>query len=111
MSSVEEAFEFNGPALIHIHAPSPELHGFATNETFAQASRAITARVFPLFTYDPNREGVFGSRLNLDNNPASLEPWYKLETETLTPADWAVHEQRFAPYFSRSPRMIQLPRQ
>jgi pyruvate-ferredoxin/flavodoxin oxidoreductase len=100
LTSVEEAFEFTGPAIIHVHAPSPEQHGFATDQTFVQASRAIATRVFPLFTYDPNREGVFGSRLNLDNNPTSLESWHSLDKQILTPANWALHEQRFAPYFS-----------
>ena len=95
LENVKAAFKFSGPALISIHAPSPERHGFAPDQTFKQAQQAITSRVFPLFRYDPDVQGVFGSRISLEGNAELEKSW-----NTLTPADWAATEQRFAPYFS-----------
>ncbi|HEW97179.1 MAG: pyruvate ferredoxin oxidoreductase [Candidatus Parabeggiatoa sp. nov. 3] len=100
LKSLEEALEFAGPALIHVHAPSPEQHGFAPDQTLTQANRAINSRVFPLFRYHPKGEGVFGSRISLSGNPAPEESVYQEAESILTPADWAIHEQRFAPYFT-----------
>lgn len=93
-------FEFAGPALIHVHAPSPERHGFAPAQAFTQASLALKARLLPLFRYDPTAEGVFGSRISLAGNPDPQEMWSKVEEDIITPADWAIREHRFAPYFS-----------
>jgi pyruvate-ferredoxin/flavodoxin oxidoreductase len=64
-----------GPALLHVHAPSPGRHGFAPQLTVEQAHRALEARVFPLFRYDPLGEGVFGSRLSLEGNPEPSAIW------------------------------------
>jgi pyruvate-ferredoxin/flavodoxin oxidoreductase len=100
IESVKAAFAFAGPALIYVHAPSPERHGFASHQTFMQANWAVKTRAIPLFRYNPNGEGVFGSRISLEGNPDIDELWSKVEEEVITPADWAVQEQRFAPYFS-----------
>jgi pyruvate-ferredoxin/flavodoxin oxidoreductase len=54
--------------------------------------RAVECRAFPLFTFDPDREGVFGSRLDLAGNPD--------DAARLTLADWAVTEGRFAACFA-----------
>lgn len=94
--SIREAIVFAGPALIHIHAPSPERHGFARNLTFQQAQLAVASRTLPLFRYHPEGEGVFGSRLDLDGNPEPLQTWnVEGEDKILTPADWAFTETRF----------------
>jgi len=69
MKSIKSALAYAGPALIHIHAPSPEHNGFAPDQTITQANHALKSRAFPLFTYDPNRQGVFGSRISLEGNP------------------------------------------
>ncbi|MEK8021917.1 MAG: 4Fe-4S binding protein [Candidatus Parabeggiatoa sp.] len=100
LNSLEAALEFSGPALIHVHAPSPEQHGFAPDQTLTQANLAINSRVFPLFRYHPEGEGVFGSRISLSGNPAPEETVYQEAETIITPVDWAVHERRFAPYFS-----------
>jgi pyruvate-ferredoxin/flavodoxin oxidoreductase len=85
------AFGFDGPALVHVHAPSPQRHGFPAAATMAQARRAVSCRAFPLFTFDPAREGVFGSRLELAGNPD--------DAARPTLADWAMTEARFAACF------------
>ncbi len=100
LDSIQAALRHPGPALIHIHAPSPQRHGFATDRTLAQARLAVQSRVFPLFRYDPAGEGVFGSRLDLQGNPEVERTWGRdAAGAALTPLDWAAREQRFAMHF------------
>lgn len=99
--SVREALRFGGPALIRVHAPSPEQHGFAMDKTIEQAKLALASRAIPLFRYNPENEGVFGSRLNLEGNPALKDAWTLTNDGLpLTPIHWALSEQRFAACFS-----------
>lgn len=101
MQSLTAAFSFPGPALIHLHAPSPARHGFAAERSVQQARLAAEARVLPLFLYDPRGEGVFGSRISLDSNPQPLQTWTgDGADEALTPASWALTEKRFSGYFT-----------
>lgn len=98
--SIQQALSFPGPALIHVHAPSPEHHGFATDQTFTRASEAVRSRAFPLFRYDPRANGIFPIRLQLDGNPQPEAPWVRDDAgEAFTPAHWALAERRFARYF------------
>jgi pyruvate-ferredoxin/flavodoxin oxidoreductase len=100
LDSLERALDFPGPALVHAHAPSPERHGFPTDLTLERARAAIDARVFPLFRYDPRGDGVFGTRLNLEANPAPRGDWVRDgESGAPTPAHWALGERRFADLF------------
>lgn len=69
MKNIKAALAYAGPALIHIHAPNPESNGFASDQTIIQAKNALKSHTFPLFSYDPNRQGVFGSRISLEGNP------------------------------------------
>jgi pyruvate-ferredoxin/flavodoxin oxidoreductase len=82
-----------GPALIQVYAPSPRRHGFAPRHAIAQAQGAVGCRALPLFRYDPNAEGVFGSRISLDGNPDDSERRQLL-------ADWALGQTRFAGSFT-----------
>jgi pyruvate-ferredoxin/flavodoxin oxidoreductase len=60
----------------------------------------VAARVFPLFQYHPEGEGVFGSRISLEHNPAPCDTWVTGPDETpLTPALWALEERRFSDCF------------
>lgn len=102
--SLDAALSFDGPALIHAHAPSPQRHGFALEDMLRHARQAIASRAFPLFVYDPTATGVFGSRLSLDGNPAADAPLATGDDgRPLTPADWATSEARFAHHFSPLP--------
>ncbi|MEN8131714.1 MAG: pyruvate ferredoxin oxidoreductase, partial [Pseudomonadota bacterium] len=96
--SIKEGLDFAGPALIHVYAPSPERHGFASSQTIEQAERATASRVFPLFRYDPECAGVFGSRIELEGNPDRDARWQ--EHDPLTPGDWARGQRRFANHFT-----------
>ncbi len=101
MKSLTAAFSHPGPALVHLHAPSPSRHGFGSERTVEQAGLAAAARVLPLFLYDPRGEGVFGSRISLDGNLQPLDSWVGDGGEdALTPASWALTEHRFSGYFT-----------
>ena len=101
-TTVSAAFSYPGPALIRIHAPSPALHGIASNSAIEQAQLASDSRALPLFSYDPQAEGVHGKRLSLVGNPNLQDPWQlKEESVALTPASWAVRQARFASHFVR----------
>jgi pyruvate-ferredoxin/flavodoxin oxidoreductase len=95
--AVGAAIAFDGPALVHVHAPSPQRHGFPAERLHAQARLAVQSRAFPVFTFDPAAPGVFGSRLDLSANPDATSTWSTdSEGRPLTPADWAATEERFA---------------
>lgn len=101
LASCRAAFGYQGPAMLHLHAPSPSRHGFPTRETLARADRAANSRLFPLFRYDPTAEGVFGARLSLAGNQAPRAEWLAdADTGPLTPAHWALGERRFAGFFA-----------
>ena len=99
--SMLRALKHDGPALIQVYAPSPTRHGFASEQTLAQAMLAITSRAMPLFRYDPTVDGVFGSRISLDGNPQIKETIVLNadEERALTPADWAIGQRRFSSSF------------
>nr|VFJ86269.1 MAG: Pyruvate:ferredoxin oxidoreductase [Candidatus Kentron sp. LFY] len=99
LTSVRAAMDYTGPALLHIHAPSPERHGFPMHRTIRRARDAVRARVFPLFRYDPRVQGVFGLRIDLTGNPNPDLAWNISNGEPFTPVHWALEEGRFAERF------------
>jgi len=100
MLALQGALNFSGPALIQIHAPSPQRHGFPSDQTIQRARLAVQSRSFPLFIYDPQAEGVFGSRFTLEGNPEPTQEWLPDDSgNTLTCADWALGEHRFGQWF------------
>jgi pyruvate-ferredoxin/flavodoxin oxidoreductase len=92
LETLERMLAYPGPALLHLHAPSPSQHGFPSDQTLERSQEAVACGVFPLFRYDPERPGVFGTRFDLEGNPQA-------ET-TRTPAHWVLGEQRFNSMFS-----------
>ncbi len=95
------AMSHPGPALVRVHAPSPGRHGFPVEQLLAQSQLAVSTRAFPLFHYDPTRDGVFGACLHLGGNPAPAEDWARGEDGiTLSPAHWVLTEDRFAEHLS-----------
>ncbi len=98
---MREALKYDGPALIHVHVPSPERHGFIADQAIEQAELALNSRAFPLFRYNPRAEGVFGSRISLEGNPQPHECWVNgVNDQPLTPAHWAFSERRFAAHIA-----------
>lgn len=101
VAAVSRALACAGPALIHIHTPSPRRHGFDQGATFERARLAVQSRAWPIFTFDPAHPGVFGSCIDLSGNPSAGEAWARDESSRpLTPLDWAAREARFADQFS-----------
>jgi pyruvate-ferredoxin/flavodoxin oxidoreductase len=85
------ALAWPGPALIHLHAPSPLRHGFAAEACLERARKAVESRAQILFRFDPAAEGLFGVRASLDGNPDMDEEW-----GGCTFVEWAAGESRFA---------------
>ncbi|MCW8887513.1 MAG: 4Fe-4S binding protein, partial [Gammaproteobacteria bacterium] len=102
---INEALRYSGPALVQIHAPSPERHGFSTTDTVLQAQRAVEARANPLFSANPLADGVFGSRISLEGNRDIEQCWLSADepdagTSDITRwSDWALNEARFSHWF------------
>ena len=96
--SMLQALSFDGPALLQVYAPSPTRHGYPAGQSAVQARLAVASRALPLFRYDPRGDGVFGSRISLAGNPALDEA-----LADITPADWALGQQRYAAHFKRLP--------
>jgi pyruvate-ferredoxin/flavodoxin oxidoreductase len=91
---LEQALGWPGPALLHVHAPSPLRHGFAPDATLERARLAVEGRAHILFRYSPMEEGLFGLRATLEGNPGVDEDW-----GGTTFAEWAAGESRFADHF------------
>lgn len=103
--SILQALSLNGPALLNVYAPSPAQHGFPSEQSIQQAALAVSSRAMPLYRYDPTADGVFGSRISLAGNPQPDEYLSAADEDErpLTPADWAIGQQRFRHAFSRLP--------
>ncbi len=100
--TVTQALEYPGPALIRIHTPSPARHGFETRHTIERSREAVRSRAFPLFSYDPDQEGVHGTRLDLSGNENVAGCWSDDEMP-FTVAHWAATQGRFSHHFTEMP--------
>ncbi|MCW8932696.1 MAG: hypothetical protein OQL19_20975 [Gammaproteobacteria bacterium] len=96
--SIHELLDNHSAGLICIHTPSPQRHGFSPEQTLNQADMAVKTGMFPLFNYNPQKEGVFGSRLSLQHSD-SLQKISEYNPE-LNPVHWAMNEKRFQSHFS-----------
>ena len=97
-----EALRSKGPALLQVYAPSPSRHGFESRQSPELARLAVSTRTLPLFRYDPGADGVFGSRISLDGNPAPEDAAAGEDEDgsIRTTADWAFRQHRFAMHFA-----------
>ena len=90
------AFAAPGGSWLRVHAPRPTAHGYASDRTLERAVDAVRARAIPLYCFDPRRPGVFGARLDLDDNPDAENTWTVQGNSPYTFAHWAMGEKRFA---------------
>lgn len=96
-TTVVEALACHGPALIAVHTPSPQHHGFAPADLIARAELAVAARVHPLLRYQPGGNGGLAQRLSLDGNPAVSARWATDgQGAEITPTAFLAGERRFA---------------
>jgi pyruvate-ferredoxin/flavodoxin oxidoreductase len=89
-----DALAWPGPALVHLHAPSPQRHGFPVAATLERARLAVEGRAHVLLRYDPSSEGLFGLRASLEGNPEPEQQWGGASF-----AEWAAGEARFSQHF------------
>jgi len=82
--ALERSLAGAGPALIHVHAPSPARDGIRPSMTIERARLAVEARAFLLAVADPRAEGLFGLRMSLDGNPSPDADWGDIDY-----AEWA----------------------
>jgi len=102
-SSMLGALTHQGPALVSVYAPCHRTHGFALEHVLEQASLAVACRVCPLFSYDPNIEGIFGKCIDISTNRA---PDSILMSEDLTPSYWASTQKRFSSGFTEEQNIL-----
>lgn len=109
IGGVAESLNRKGPALLHVYAPDPHVHGFAPQKVAEQARLAYQSRAFPLFLWNPERPAPL---VAIESNPDSKSNWTRrqvtikdstgVESQIETPltvAEWAVNEARFRPHF------------
>ncbi len=93
--SIQEMFDYNGPALVEIYAPSPLFHGIAPSDVMSVAATAVATRVSPLMRYNPNSDGLFGKRLKLEGNESIKRDWVEIDNSPHLPIDWMRTQRRF----------------
>ncbi|RMF59486.1 MAG: hypothetical protein D6748_06280, partial [Calditrichaeota bacterium] len=57
------------PALFHIYASEPLQQSFLPEKSTRQEIDAVNSRAFPLFTYNPEKDGHFSEKLDVAINP------------------------------------------
>ncbi len=102
----------DGAGLMITYAPCDTENGMAEDLANARSRLAVESRVSPLFVHDPRRGATLAERFSLDGNPDPDGLWVtmtlthrdergrlQLLEQPLTPADFAIGEQRFAKQF------------
>jgi pyruvate-ferredoxin/flavodoxin oxidoreductase len=101
-----------GAALMVTNTPCDTENGMAEDLANARSRLAVESRMSPLFVHDPRRGTTLAERFSLEGNPEPDGLWItttltyrdsrkRLQAMTmpLTPADFAIGEQRFARQF------------
>lgn len=113
LRAAAEMIDFDsGASLMVTYTPCDTENGMAEDLGNARSRLAVDCRIAPLFIHDPRRGSSFAERFSLDGNPDPDADWAmgtltyrdatgrtQLLTQPLTPADFAVGEQRFAKQF------------
>ena len=104
--SVEQALDFNGPALINIYTTCQPEHQVADDVSYNQALLAVESRAFPVFIYNPDAGTTLKSRLSLQGNPSVKRDWHHRKSKTgeekVDFITFARTEGRFAKHFDKS---------
>ncbi|MFZ0530095.1 MAG: hypothetical protein WAL91_06115, partial [Propionicimonas sp.] len=102
----------SGTSLMVAYTPCDTENGMPEDLANARARLAVESRVSPLFVHDPRRGTTLTERFSLDGNPEPTGLWItssltyrddlgrlQVLNRPLTPADFAIGEQRFAKQF------------
>ncbi|MBF0165927.1 MAG: thiamine pyrophosphate-binding protein, partial [Magnetococcales bacterium] len=73
---IEQALEFDGPALINVYTTCQPEHQVADDRSCERAILAVESRAFPVFIYDPEGGPTLASRLSLQGNPSMRRDWH-----------------------------------
>ncbi|MBF0187482.1 MAG: thiamine pyrophosphate-binding protein [Magnetococcales bacterium] len=103
--SVEQALDYNGPAVINVYTTCQPEHQVADDLSADQAILAVESRAFPLFIYHPEAGPTFASRLSLQGNPSVTRDWHHRKTkegeEKVDFLTFARSEGRFLKHFDK----------
>ncbi|MBF0178440.1 MAG: thiamine pyrophosphate-binding protein [Magnetococcales bacterium] len=114
--AVEQALEFDGPALINVYTTCQPEHQVADDRSCERAIQAVESRAFPVFIYDPDAGPTLASRLSLQGNPSMRRDWHwkKDANGVEKPFDFiafAKEEGRFQKHFDREGNSSQVLRE
>jgi pyruvate-ferredoxin/flavodoxin oxidoreductase len=106
----------DSPALIDVYTPCQPEHGIADDASNRHARLAVESRMNPVFVHDPRRGATLHDWFVLDGNPDPDKTWTTTSLEyvdeqnqtrlleiVLTPAHFALNENRFKKHFHRLP--------
>ncbi len=103
--SIEQALDFDGPALINIYTTCQPEHQVADDVSCTQALLAVESRAFPVFIYNPDAGSTLASRLSLQGNPSVKRDWHHRKTkdgeEKVDFLTFARTEGRFIKHFDK----------
>lgn len=101
--AVEQALDFNGPALINVYTTCQPEHQVADDQSYSQAIHAVESRAFPIFIYNPDAGRTLASRLSLQGNPSMNRDWHtrKSADKPFNFVEFARTEGRFSKHFDR----------
>ena len=101
----------DGTSLMVTYTPCDTENGMPEDLANARSRLAVESRMSPLFVHDPRRGATLADRFCLDDNPdpqgvdhsgadhSDERGRVQVKTLPLTPADFAIGEQRFAKQF------------
>ncbi|MBF0428318.1 MAG: 4Fe-4S binding protein [Magnetococcales bacterium] len=104
--SVEQALEFDGPALINVYTTCQPEHQVADDRSCDRALQAVESRAFPVFIHDPDGGPTLASRLSLQGNPSIRRDWHTKKDangveQTMDFVAFAKGEGRFQKHFDK----------
>ncbi len=114
-SGLAEIFNSSKPAVAWVFTPSLSKHTLASSAFPRLFALSLDARAFPVFNFNPDREGsLLSAKLSMDGNPQDERTWMQSDlsytengTEMTVPyplswADWAYTlkswQERFEPH-------------
>lgn len=104
----------NAPAVMDVYTPCQSEHGIADAASNQHGRLAVESRMNPVFVHDPRRGTCLHEWFSLEGNPDPDKPWtttaleylddqqqLQLKEIPLTPASFAVRENRFKKQFKK----------
>ncbi|HEX8963157.1 MAG TPA: 2-oxoacid:acceptor oxidoreductase family protein, partial [Rhodocyclaceae bacterium] len=115
---LKNALEFltyrDSPAVFDVYTPCQPEHGIGDDASYSHALMAVQSRMNPVFVHDPRRGKTLHDWFVLDGNPDPDKTWTSTTLEyldedgkvalmemPLTPAHFALEENRFKKHFKR----------